>query len=330
MNLPPAFADARILLVKTSSMGDIVHLLPAVSDIAKVLPGASVDWLVEEGFAELPRLHPALNAAIPVALRRWRRFPWSATTRSEFHAFRESMHAHRYDIVIDAQGLVKSAWLARSAQGPLAGQGFRYAREPLAALFYSRRVAVPWTLPAIEANRKLVAAVLGYAAPANPEPDYGLRVSGLVADWLGVAPYAVLLHGASAQGKLWPEASWIELGQHLAQVGLRCVIPWGNAEEKSRAERLVHDIHHAVLAPQMSLREAAGLLAGAKLAVGVDSGLAHLAAALGVPVVALFSGSDPVRTGVVAMHGRFGRNLGGPAAPPNPHEVVASAVEALA
>jgi heptosyltransferase I len=329
MNPSQPFSCARILLVKTSSMGDIVHMLPAVTDIARALPGTSIDWLVEEGFADLPRLHPALHEAIPVAMRRWRKQAWSAATRGEFRAFRAAMRGRRYDMVIDAQGLVKSAWLASAAQGPLAGQGFRYAREPLAALFYSLRVAVPWTLPAIDANRKLVAAVLGYAEPANPEPEYGLHVAPLVADWLGVTPYAVLLHGASAQTKLWPEANWIEIGQHLAQRGRRSVIPWGNAEEKARAERLAQRISQAVLAPPLSLGQAASLLAGAKLAIGVDSGLAHLAAALGVPAVALFSGSDPGRTGIVAMRGRFARNLGAHGAPPDPRQVV-GAVEALA
>jgi heptosyltransferase I len=330
MNPSQAFAAARILLVKTSSMGDIVHLLPAVTDIAQALPAASIDWLVEEGFADLPRLHPALHEAIPVAMRRWRKLPWSAATRGEFRAFRAAMRQRRYDIVIDAQGLVKSAWLASSAQGPLAGQGFRYAREPLAALFYSRRVAVPWTLPAIDTNRKLAAAVLGYPEPANPEPDYGLQVAHLTAAWLGAAPYAVLLHGASADTKLWPEANWIDLGQSLAQRGLRSVIPWGNADEQARAERLAQRISHAVLAPSMGLGEAASLLAGAKLAIGVDSGLAHLAAALGVPVIALFSGSDPSRTGVVAMRGRFARNLGRHGAPSGAQEVAAATLEALA
>jgi len=330
MNPACPYSTARILLVKTSSMGDIVHLLPAVTDIAQALPEATIDWLVEEGFADVPRLHPALDEAIPVAMRRWRKHPWSAATRSELRAFRAKMRGRRYDVVIDAQGLVKSAWLASSALGPLAGQGFRYAREPLAALFYTRRMAVPWTLPAIEANRKLVAAVLGYPEPANPEPDYGLQAARLTAGWLGTAAYAVLLHGASAKRKLWPEANWIELGQNLAKLSLRSVIPWGSAAEKSRAERLVKGIPDAVLAPQLDLGQAASLLAGARLAIGVDSGLAHLAAALGVSVVALFGGSDPGRTGVVAMRGRFARNLGNSGATPNPQEVIAAAAEALA
>jgi heptosyltransferase-1 len=329
MNPSLPFSTARILLVKTSSMGDIVHMLPAVTDIARALPEASIDWLVEEGFADLPRLHPALHEAIPVAMRRWRKQPWSAKTRGEYRAFRTAMRGRRYDIVIDTQGLVKSAWLASAALGPLAGQGFRYAREPLAALFYSHRVAVPWTLPAIDANRKLVAAVLGYAEPGDPGPDYGLHVDRLTADWLGVVPYAVLLHGASAETKLWADVNWIELGQDLSRRSLRCVIPWGNAEEKVRAERLVQQIPHAVLAPPLSLGQAASLLAGAKLAIGVDSGLAHLAAALGVPAIALFSGSDPNRTGLVKMRGRFARNLGNRGAPPDPQQVI-GVVEALA
>jgi heptosyltransferase-1 len=321
---------ASILLVKTSSMGDVVHLLPAITDLAGYFPHTVIDWVVEETFADLPRLHPALNRVIPVALRRWRREPLSGSTRREFRAFRTALKWHTYDLVIDAQGLLKSAFLAAFAKGEHVGPGFGNAREPLAALLYGRRLDVPWTLPAITANRRLVASALYLPDKSSSPPDYGLRTSPLEADWLPATPYAVLLHGASAAPKLWSEPEWLALGGFLAQRGLRCVLPWGNAGERERAERLVQQIPQALLAPELSLTQAARLLSGARLAVGVDSGLTHLGAALGTPVIAVFGGSDPTRTGVVAMHGHYACNLGSEGKPPDSAQVIARASEGLA
>lgn len=329
MTAPLPTPDFSILLVKTSSMGDVVHLMPAITDIAGAFPHAKIDWVVEETFTDLPKLHPALNRVIPVAQRRWRRAPWSAATWNELGEFRAVLRQRTYDIVIDAQGLLKSAMLAALARGEHAGQGFDYAREPLATLFYSRRLAVPWTLPAITANRQLVAAALSIADKSSSCPDYGIGIAPLAADWLPATPYAVLLHGASAVRKLWPEPDWITLGSCLSELDLRCVLPWGNAAEHSRAERLAQQIPHAILAPELSLAQAAGLLAGARLAVGVDSGLTHLAAALGTPVIALFGGSDPERTGVVAMDKRYARNLGREGERPTSAQAIATAREVL-
>jgi heptosyltransferase-1 len=320
---------ASILLVKTSSMGDVVHLLPAITDVAGYFPTTRIDWVVEESFADLPRLHPAVNRVITVAQRRWRRAPFSSATRSEFGAFRSALKWHEYDIVIDAQGLLKSAFLAMFAKGTHAGQGFGHAREPLAALLYRQWLDVPWTLPAITANRRLVSSALYLPDNSASAPAYGLETTPLEADWLPT-PYAVLLHGASADAKLWPEQDWCAVGAFLVQREMRCVIPWGGDSEHERAERLARQIPGAVVAPELSLAQAAGLIAGAKLAVGVDSGLAHLAAALGTPVIALFNGSDPSRTGVVAMDGHYACNLGREGAPPSVAQVTATVDEALA
>jgi heptosyltransferase-1 len=310
-------------------MGDVVHLLPAISDVAGYFPTTVIDWVVEESFADLPRLHPAVSRVITVAQRRWRRAPLSSVTLSEFGAFRTALKWHTYDIVIDAQGLLKSALLARFAKGKHAGQGFGHAREPLAALLYRQWLDVPWTLPAITANRRLVSSALYLPDKSASAPDYGLRAAPLQADWLPATPYAVLLHGASADTKLWPEQDWIAAGAFLARCELRCVIPWGSDAERARAGRLAQQIPGAVVAPELSLAQAASLIAGAKIAIGVDSGLAHLAAALGTPVIALFNGSDPTRTGVVAMDGRYACNLGREGAPPSAEQVIATVGQAL-
>ncbi len=285
----------RILFVKTSSLGDVVHNCPAVSDAARLVPGASIDWVVEEAFAEVAKLHPAVRRVIPVALRRWRAAPVSRATRAEFRAFRTMLRAEPYDCIVDSQGLVKSAFVTRLAKGPRHGFDAASAREPLAARFYAFKHAVPAGLHAVERNRRLAAAALGYEFGGPGE--YGLRVEG--APPLEVrAPYALLLTMSSREEKLWPEAEWRALGAGLQARGLRCVLPWGSEEERLRCERIAAGLSDALVPRRMSLTELARLARGAKCAVGLDTGLAHLAVALGVPTVGIYTGSDPALTGL--------------------------------
>src|SRR5574340_1825904 len=279
------FADAqapRILLVKTSSLGDVLHNLPVVSDIARHYPGARVDWLVEESFVALPRLHPVVRNVIPVAVRRWRRGLLSAAVWREIAAFRRTLAAQRYDVAIDTQGLLKSALLMRGARGLRCGFDGRSAREPLAASLYQRTFPVGTGLHAVERNRELAAQALGYTLEGKAE--YGIRPPAIPhPDWLAEQPYAVLLHATSRADKLWGEANWIALGRHLREKHIRCILPWGSAAEQARSLRLAGAIPDAVAPPRLNLNEAAALLGGAQAVVGVDTGLAHLAAALGVP-----------------------------------------------
>ncbi|HQP68292.1 MAG TPA: lipopolysaccharide heptosyltransferase I, partial [Quisquiliibacterium sp.] len=128
----------RLLIVKTSSMGDVIHALPVVTDLVRAVPQVRVDWVVEEGFADLPRLHAAVGEVIPVAVRRWRRTLLQARTWREIGAARARLRAARYDLVLDLQGLVKSAWVARWAGAPIAGFDRSCVREPLAAFAYRR------------------------------------------------------------------------------------------------------------------------------------------------------------------------------------------------
>lgn len=320
----------RILLVKTSSLGDVIHNLPVASDIRRALPDARIDWVVEEGFAEIPRLHPAVDHIIPVAVRRWRKALFSGATWREIGAFRNAVrrpaNAESYDAVLDTQGLVKSALLAAQALGPKLGHAVDSAREPLAARFYDRRFSIPKGLHAVERNRRLAAAALGY--DLDPLPlDYGLSAPSLQADWLPAGDYAVLLTATSRADKEWPEADWTALGMALAATGLRCVLPGGSGAERMRAGRLAHTLGRAIAAPPLNLAQLAGLLAGSKLVVGVDTGLVHLAAALGKPTLALYCASDPALTGVLCSAPY--RNLGGPGRPPAAGAVVAAALEML-
>ncbi|MBX6329354.1 MAG: lipopolysaccharide heptosyltransferase I [Pseudolabrys sp.] len=296
-----------ILFIKTSSLGDVVHHMPAVTEAHKALPEARLTWLVEEAFAPLVRLHPAVADVIPVAWRRWRRSLWAPATLGEIARSLRRMRARRYDAIVDSQGLLRSAALARLARGVRHGYDAASIREPPAARLYDRRHAVGRDRHAVERNRALSGLALGYVPQGDP--DFGLDRARFAR---AEARYAVLLHATARADKEWPEGHWIALGQALAARGLALVLPWGTAEERARSERIAAALPRARVPERAPLDEVARLIAGARLAVGVDTGLTHLAAALGVPLVAIFTGSDPrltapVGRGPVTVLGARGR-----------------------
>ena len=240
----------RILFIKTSSLGDVVHNCAAASDVARCVPGAEIDWVVEDGFAEVVALHPRVRRVIPVSIRRWRGELASSTTWSELAAFRAALRAERYDAVIDTQGLVKSALVAAMAQGRRHGFDRDSAREPFAARFYDVKHAVPASLHAVERNRRLAAAALGYALPADC--GYGLRAEG-EPPLRARKPYAVLLTMTSRDDKLWPEERWRALGAWLERRGLQCLLPWASEEERRRCARVATAIPGALVPPRLPL-----------------------------------------------------------------------------
>lgn len=315
----------RILIVKTSSLGDVIHNLPVVSDIRRHFPDATVDWCVEESFAAIPRLHPGVGKIIPVAVRRWRKNLLKAASWREIVEFRRGLQAVPYDAVVDTQGLLKSALMASLADGPALGYAADSAREPMAARFYDRKFSVPRELHAVVRNRRLAAAALGYAA--DGEPDYGIEAAPAGFAWLPHRPYVVFLTATSRDDKLWPEANWLALGQQLNAQGISAVLPGGSQVERERASRLAAGIPGAVAAPAMNISDLAALLAGGRAAVGVDTGLTHLAVALKVPTVALYTATDPGLTGVLGVG--FHRNLGGKDQIPSPAAVLAELQLAL-
>jgi heptosyltransferase-1 len=316
----------RILIVKTSSLGDVIHNLPVVSDIRRHFPDAVVDWCVEESFAAIPRLHPGVGKIIPVAVRRWRKNLLKAATWQEIAGFRRAMQANAYDAVIDTQGLLKSALMACQANGPTLGYAPGSAREPMAARFYERNFSVSRELHAVVRNRRLAAAALGYAA--DGEPDYGIEAAPAGFAWLPHRPYVVFLTATSRDDKLWQEANWLALGQHLNSLGISAVLPGGSAVERERASRLAAGIPGAIAAPAMNIPDLAALLAGGRAAIGVDTGLTHLAVALKVPTVALYTATDPGLTGVLGAG--FHCNLGGKNQIPSPDAVLAELQPVLA
>ena len=311
----------NILLIKTSSLGDVVHNLPVVSDIRARFPRARIDWVVEEAYRDIVGMHPAVHRTIPVALRRWRGNVLKPAHWREFAHFRQALSGRHYDCVIDTQGLVKSALLARAASGTRHGYAGASAREPLAARFYDVRHLVARDLHAVVRNRRLAALALGYALPA--EFDYGIAAPPGTGPDLP-RPYCVLLHATSRAEKLWPEPAWERLGTELARQGNALVLPWGDAPERARSGRIARALPGAIVPPALRVLDVAGLLAGARAVIGVDTGLTHLAAALGRPVVALYSGTQPGLTGVYAAQGAPVRSLGGKDMIPEVAEVLAA------
>jgi heptosyltransferase I len=290
----------RLLMIKTTSLGDVVHLLPALTDAAAAVPGLQVDWVVEEGFAAIPALHPVVRRVIPVAIRRWRKHLAQAETWREMAAFRRALRADRYDLVLDAQGLLKSALLAVQAVGPRAGLDALSAREPWVTRFYDRRYAAPRELHAIHRNRLLMAQALGYAMGDAAAVRYGLadavrRKSHLVLD-----ASVLCLHGTARVEKEYPEADWVLLARALLEQGLTPIFAAGNARERARAERIVAACPGAQVLPAMALAELIPVVATVRAVVGVDTGLMHLAAALRKPGVGLYPATDPARFGAMA------------------------------
>jgi heptosyltransferase-1 len=294
----------KVLLVKTSSMGDVIHALPAVTDAQRAHPGMVLDWVVEEGFAEIPAWHPAVHSVIPVAIRRWRKSPWQAVRSGDWARFRERLNAQRYDAVIDAQGLIKSALLSRLVKNaPRYGYSRDTVREPLASCAYQHRITVARDQHAIERIRQLFAASLGYALPQT-EVDYGLSRAAFVDD--SAQHPLVFLHGTARVEKCWPESHWIALGQAMARAGHRIALPWGNAEEQQRAERIASAIGvAATVLPKLNLQGVARVIAAARAVVAVDTGLGHLSAALGVPCLSLYGPTDPAWIGARGAHQQF-------------------------
>ena len=284
----------RVLIVKTSSMGDVVHALPAVSDMVRALPGVQVDWLVEAPFAAIPRLHAGVQRVLPLAWRKWRKHLLQPDTRAAIAALRAELKHERYDAVLDLQGLLKSVLWGLQARGPLLGYDAASIREPLASLFYRRKAAVPRELQAVERNRRLAAAHLGYALPETA-PVFG--ISPPAGSWAAPGPSAALIPCASRPEKLWPEGDWIALGQRLRRSGLIPVVVWGSDEEQRRAQRIAAGCG-GLVPPFLSVADTAAVLGAARQIVGLDTGFSHLGAAFGAPTIGIYCDHEPGLAGI--------------------------------
>lgn len=289
----------NVLVVKTSSMGDVLHTFPAVTDACRAMPDLHIDWVVEEAFADIPRWHPGVETVIPVAIRRWRTELRSAWHRRELQQFNALLRLKRYDVIIDAQGLIKSAVIASCAKGTRYGLDRRSAREGIVSLAYHRSIAVPNELHAITRVRRLFAQSLNYALDESTL-SYGLESVVLPTRvHTNSEPYLVFLHGASWDTKLWPTEYWQALAAEARRHGYRVLLPWGCDSERATAMAIARREANCTVLPSLTLDELAAVLSNAHGVVGLDSGLCHMASALAVPTVSIFGPTDPGLTGVM-------------------------------
>jgi heptosyltransferase-1 len=296
-----------VLVVRPSSLGDVVYALAIAVDIADAAPGTAIDWIAEEAFVDVPALSPFVRRTIPVGFRRWRHTPFRAETWREAIAFRNDLRNGRYAAVLDLQEQVKGALIARIARGPRHGFDRNSIREPVATLLHDFHHQVPKTLHFVERCRALAAAALGY--DVSGPPRWSLEPKTSVAA-VPNGRYVVALHATSRAGKLWPEERWRALVGWFADAGLSTLLPWGSEAERARSERIAKGLGRASVPPRQPLSALAALLARSELCVGVDTGLTHLAAVLGTPTVAIFTETDPALAGA-SITGAHARDLGG-------------------
>ncbi len=280
----------RVLIIKTSSMGDLIHALPAITDAAKNYPDIEFDWVAEKSFAEIPTWHPNVKKVIPVSWRKWRKSLWKKQTQDEMKAFFSELRREKYDFVVDLQGLLKSAVLAAAADGVSCGLNFSSARDHLAALLYQKKYPVEFKQHAILRARLLLSQALNYSFDAK-KIDYGISRPGRE-----IKGQVLFIHGTSRVDKEWAEENWVGLAKWVEGRNYEVLLPWGSEAEKLRAERIALKTRAKVL-PRMSLSELKNLLAECQFAVAVDTGLGHLGAALNVPCVSLYPATDPALIG---------------------------------
>ncbi|MGJ7916826.1 lipopolysaccharide heptosyltransferase I [Massilia sp. LXY-6] len=318
----------KILLVRVSSLGDVLHNLPMVADILRHHPDARIDWVVEEGYVSLVRLNPHVRKVIPFALRRWKKGLKHRAVRAEVRAFFRDLRAEEYDYVFDTQGLIKTGLIMAAARVRPGGQKIGMANgtedsgyEAASRIFHSRSIPVEPRTHAVERGRVVAAAALGYAL--DTPPDFGLPAPDPARRpaWMPAGEYAVFFHGTARDAKKWATANWIALGHALAPLPI--LLPWGSPKEKDEAERLAAALPNATVLPKLSMMDAVELARHAALAVGVDTGLTHIAAAFVRPTVEIYGDSPRWKT-----EGNWSPrivNLGDTGSPPSIDEVVGAA-----
>ncbi|MCG2583476.1 lipopolysaccharide heptosyltransferase I [Massilia sp. TS11] len=287
-----------ILLVRVSSLGDVLHNLPMVADLLRHQPDARIDWVVEEAFVSLVRRHPQVREVIPFALRRWRKSLGSPATRAEIKAFWQRLRARQYDIAFDTQGLLKTGLIlgaARARRKVGLGNGSEGSGyEGISRIFHTESVKLDPRTHAVARGRLVAAHALGYTL--DTPPDFGLRPADALPrpDWMPLRDYAVFFHGTARRAKQWPIANWIEIGRQLAPMPV--LLPWGSEQERQDAEAIAAGLKHARMLPRLSMDEAIALAQHAAMVIGVDTGLTHIAAAYLRPTIELYCDSPRWKT----------------------------------
>lgn len=330
----------RILIVKMSSMGDVVHAQPLAVDLRRRWPDARIEWVVERPFAAIPKMNPAVDDVIPIAWRKWRKSLFAVETRRAMAEFHDALTMDPWDLVIDCQGLIKSAVVSRLAPATeRVGPGWAFAREPIASLAYDHKAIVPRDWHVVRRNRAVGAAVGDYRV--DDAPRFGLAVDPPAASempWLaGAGPRrALLVTGASRDEKLWPESHWVDVAVRLQRAGLDLIWFWGADAERVRAERLASlsataagaDQRAQIVPPFLTVHDAARVIAGSTIVVGLDTGFTHLAAALGRPTIGIFCDFDAVQCAVTGD--AFCASFGGIGVIPTTAEVIGAIDSGLA
>jgi heptosyltransferase-1 len=300
----------RLLIIKTTSLGDVIHNLPVINDIRTHHPDMTIDWVVEESFADIPRLHPGVDNVMTVAMRRWRKQPFAAQTWREIAALKQQLQSRTYDLLLDTQGLLKSALISRLVRAPRHGYDRHSIREPLAACLYNSKHQVSREQHAVPRIRQLAALALGYPMP-DSFPDYGIASTADISALQLPKNFVAGLHGSSRDSKLWPVNHWIALAAQLHANGLALVLPWGSQAEHERAHEIAEKSGQTIVLPRLGLNQLAAVISAARAAIGVDTGLMHLAVALNIPSVAIYTDTDPALTGIYPSAGSIAVNLGG-------------------
>lgn len=345
LNHSSSVASPKILLVKLSSLGDVLHNLPIVWDLRTRLPNAQVDWVVEEAYVHL--LEPLLSREgfqgidriIPFALRRWKKSLFSLATWKEFFAFRKMLRSTTYDVVIETQGLIKSAMVCSMAKkssnvviAGLANATEFSGYEPLARSFYNQSVQVPRQSHAVDRSRWVMSSALDWSLIDRSKPlhfyppEFIRRIPKSSLEGLNI-PYVLCFHSTAREAKRWANENWINLGKDLAARGYQVIFPWGNAAEKTVSMALAGQIPGAFVPPAFSIEEAFSVISGAALTVGVDTGLTHLAAVLDRPTVELYCDSPRWKT-----EGYWSQkiaNVGDIQNPPSAQEVLEASLKLL-
>lgn len=288
----------RVLLIKTSSMGDIIHTFPAITDAIAAIPGIEFDWLVEEAFADMPEWHPAVKHVKTVAIRRWRKAIFKTWREGDYCRLRQWIKQQNYDLILDAQSLFKSAWLTFRLPIHTVGLASDSARDPFASIFFDEKIHIDKNAHAVERVRSLFAQALKYQKP-DTVGDYGLDKQALCqqADSSLLGDYSFFLHGTTWASKHWPEQNWRELAEYFQQRKHKVLLSWGNEEERLRAERISAGLDLFTVLPKMTVTQLSAYIAQAKLCVAVDTGLGHLSAAFDVPTLSLYGPTDPIKIG---------------------------------
>jgi heptosyltransferase-1 len=345
----------KILIVKLSSLGDVLHNLPIFWDLRKKYPDAQIDWVVEEAYVDLLRplagdtgVKP-LNRIIPLAFRRWKKDLKNGkfvNSIKEYIAFKEMLQANEYDLIIDTQGLLKSGWVAHLANFNKKSQVYGLANqtefsgyEPLARWFYSKSVQVPLRCHSVDRSRWVVAAALDEPVPNRlldsprfyPDEYVETLINGAKLDFASTQvklnfdvskPYVLCFHATAGSSKRWPNDNWTELARVLSNREIQVIFPWGSESEKKNSEHLAKDIKNAIVPKSFSILDAFGLIARAEMTIGVDTGLTHLSAVLGRRTIEIYCDSPKWKTDGYWSEKII--NLGDKGSPPNAEEVIAA------